>query len=85
MRCVDGYNYPGYVIKLRKALYGLKNSPREWYKTLRAHLLSLGLVACANMRNSVSSLWDTTLLSMISSKTIYKGKHTHAPTGYYYL
>ena len=47
MRCVDGYLYPGYVIKLRKALYGLKNSPREWYKTLRAHLLSLNLVQCA--------------------------------------
>ena len=46
MRCVDGYSYPGFVIKLRKALYGLKNSPREWYKTLRNHLLSLGLVQC---------------------------------------
>ena len=44
MRCVDGYPYPGYVIKLRKALYGLKNSPREWYKTLRKHLESLDLV-----------------------------------------
>ena len=66
MRCVDGYLYPGYVIKLRKALYGLKNSPREWYKTLRAHLLSLNLVQCA----LDACLFMLVINSVTNSKTV---------------
>ena len=38
MYCVDGYNKPDYVIRLQKALYGLRNSPSQWYKHLAAFL-----------------------------------------------
>ena len=38
MYCVDGYNKPDYVIWLQKALYGLCNSPSQWYKHLAAFL-----------------------------------------------
>ena len=41
MHCVQGYERPGYVIKLNRALYGLRNSPREWYTTLTDHLIEL--------------------------------------------
>ena len=43
MHCVQGYERPGYVIKLHRALYGLRNSPREWYTTLTDHLIKIGM------------------------------------------
>ena len=38
----QGYGVNGYVLKLKKALYGLKGSPRAWYEHLKAFLLNLG-------------------------------------------
>ena len=43
---------PNYVCRLNKAIYGLKQSPRAWYKELKKYLLSLGF------RNSMA---DTSL------------------------
>jgi histone deacetylase 1/2 len=34
--------YPGYVYKLNKAIYGLKQSPRAWYSRLSDQLQQLG-------------------------------------------
>lgn len=34
--------HPNYVCKLKKAQYGLKQSPREWYATLSTHLQTFG-------------------------------------------
>ena len=36
--------YPGYVRKLNKAIYGLKQSPRAWYSRLSDRLQQLGFV-----------------------------------------
>ena len=44
MRCIEGYEREGKVIKLLKALYGLRESPRAWYDTLKDRLLEIGLV-----------------------------------------
>lgn len=33
---------PGHVYKLKRAVYGLKQSPREWWKLFRDTLISLG-------------------------------------------
>ena len=44
MHCVQGYEQPGHVIQLNRALYGLKNSPHEWFLTLKGHLRSIGRV-----------------------------------------
>ncbi|XP_028550831.1 uncharacterized protein LOC114579660 [Dendrobium catenatum] len=35
-------NHPHHVCRLKKALYRLKQSPREWFATLTGHLQSLG-------------------------------------------
>jgi histone deacetylase 1/2 len=37
-------NYPNRVCRLQKSLYGLKQSPREWYSKLSSKLQSLGFV-----------------------------------------
>ncbi|MBV5344333.1 MAG: hypothetical protein JZU63_01710, partial [Rhodoferax sp.] len=44
----EGFKVPGkdLVWELRKTLYGLKQSPKEWYKTLRTAPEKLGLVCC---------------------------------------
>jgi Reverse transcriptase (RNA-dependent DNA polymerase) len=38
----EGFEQAGKVCLLHKTLYGLKQSPREWYETLRGFLLSIG-------------------------------------------
>jgi hypothetical protein len=38
----QGYPHPGKVLRLRRALYGLKQSPRMWYRKLRHWLLQNG-------------------------------------------
>ncbi|CEM02628.1 unnamed protein product [Vitrella brassicaformis CCMP3155] len=44
MRCPPGYEKPGHVVRLRKALYGLKEAPRAWNITLHNQLLDRGFV-----------------------------------------
>jgi len=44
MRLPEGYQTPGKVAKLRKCIYGLKQSAREWYACLTALLRELGFV-----------------------------------------
>jgi hypothetical protein len=41
-----GFSEPGKVLKLKKSLYGLKQSPRNHYQNLRSKLEDLGFVAC---------------------------------------
>ena len=40
----EGYKKPGQVLRLLRALYGLKQSPLLWYKDLTATLKELGLL-----------------------------------------
>ncbi|KAI0510265.1 hypothetical protein KFK09_010866 [Dendrobium nobile] len=35
-------SHPTHVCRLHKAIYGLKQSPRQWYNTFTTHLISLG-------------------------------------------
>jgi hypothetical protein len=42
MRMPEGYETPGYVMLIRKALYGLRKSPLLWYEDLTKSLQELG-------------------------------------------
>ncbi|KAL0293414.1 UNVERIFIED_CONTAM: Retrovirus-related Pol polyprotein from transposon TNT 1-94 [Sesamum radiatum] len=45
----DGFTQPGHehlVCKLKKSLYGLKQSPRQWYKRFDSHMLQIGYKRC---------------------------------------
>jgi hypothetical protein len=43
----DGMNIPAEcVLKLNRALYGIKQAPREWHAEIHTFLLSLGYVSC---------------------------------------
>ena len=43
----DGFQVPGkedYVCKLKKSLYGLKQSPRQWYKRFDSYMIEIGYI-----------------------------------------
>ncbi|CEM19559.1 unnamed protein product [Vitrella brassicaformis CCMP3155] len=44
IRCPPGYERPGHLVRLRKALYGLKEAPRAWNITLHNQLYDRGFV-----------------------------------------
>ena len=45
MEMPEGYGEPGMVCRLPKSLYGLKQSPRNWYRLLSSFILTLGWTA----------------------------------------
>ncbi|EED13979.1 hypothetical protein TSTA_102090 [Talaromyces stipitatus ATCC 10500] len=59
---LDGFKQDGQVIKLQRALYGLRRSPQLWQKELTATLLNLGFTQipdeeCLFIKNSVVLLF----------------------------
>ncbi len=47
MEMPQGFEVPGMVCLLKKSLYGLKQSPRNWYKLVSAFIIhELGFTAC---------------------------------------
>ena len=77
MRLPEGYRTAGKVARLRKCIYGLKQSAREWYACLSALLRELGFVIshfdpCVFIHNSESTFIsvyvdDITIIGVPSS------------------
>jgi hypothetical protein len=44
-----GFSKPGKVLRLKKSLYGLKQSPRNFFQHLKSKLESIGFVAATNI------------------------------------
>ena len=47
-RMPQGFAKPGMVLKLKKSLYGLKNSPQNFWLYLKSKLLEIGFVQLSN-------------------------------------
>ena len=66
MKPPPGFETPdGSVLKLKKTLYGLKQSPREWYKTLAEYLKTLGFRQ-SNADTCIFVKWENDELTIIS-------------------
>jgi hypothetical protein len=49
MEQLEGFSQPGHddlVYKLKKSLYGLKQSPRQWYKRFDSYMIKIGYRRC---------------------------------------
>lgn len=46
VQCPEGFEQPGMAFLLRRALYGLKKSPKLWFKELSTTLIELGFRPC---------------------------------------
>ena len=44
MELPEGYEKAGWIVRLLRSLYGLKQSPRRWYSELNTFLISMGFV-----------------------------------------
>ena len=45
----EGFKKPGtknLVCRLKKSLYGLKQSPRQWYKRFDSYMIQIGYAHC---------------------------------------
>jgi len=49
MQQPEGFSQPGHehlVCRLKKSLYGLKQSPRQWYKRFDSYMIQIGYKSC---------------------------------------
>ncbi|CEM18776.1 unnamed protein product [Vitrella brassicaformis CCMP3155] len=62
IRCPPGYEKPGHVVRLRKALYGFKEAPRAWNITLHNELVHRGFTRHAQEHCAYMHKADNILL-----------------------
>ena len=66
MKQPKGYiSDPSLVCKLKKSLYGLKYTPREWYSKMDAFLLSQNFQRCRSDRNVYIQNFDGNLIIIV--------------------
>ena len=62
----DGFSQPGHeylVCRLKKSLYGLKQSLRQWYKRFDSYMIQIGYKSCEyNCCGYAKSLDDGSLI-----------------------
>ena len=67
-----GYREEGMCAKLNKCIYGLKQSPREWYGRLTHHLIPLGFTIMSfNLCILVNNKNNTYIAIYFNDLTLY--------------
>ena len=70
MEQLEGFNQLGHehlVCKLKKSLYGLKQSPRQWYKRFDSYMIKIGYRSCEyNYCVYVRSLDDGSFIFLVT-------------------
>lgn len=59
------FQYPSYVCKLNKALYGLMQAPRAWYDRLKGSLLQWGFQASKSDTSMFVQYFETDILLIL--------------------
>ena len=72
----EGFKKEGKVLQLLRALYGLRQSPRLWYKDLTEALQALGLVLVPDANCLLSNKWLTVLFYVDDILFIYHARDT---------
>ena len=70
----EGFKEAGSVLQLFRALYGLRQSPRLWYKDLTKALQALGLMPVPDANCLLSNEWLTVLYFVDDILCIYHAR-----------
>ncbi|KAJ3454408.1 hypothetical protein MRS44_018302 [Fusarium solani] len=70
----DGYERRGWILKLHKALYGLRRSPLLWQKDLTRTFQQLGLSQCAEDPCICNNSWVTVFFFVDDIVVLYQKK-----------
>jgi hypothetical protein len=85
VRAPDGMDIQdGYVLKLNKALYGIKQAPREWHEEIDRYLRLIGYSPCR--KDSCRAMVGSLIYASISTRPDIThavnmiSRHMNAPT-----
>ena len=73
----EGFREPGKVLQLKKALYGLRQSPKLWYDHLTSTLKQLGLSLVPDASCLMTNEWLTALYYVDDILFIYHARNAH--------
>lgn len=74
----DGYQRPGWVIQLIRALYGLRRSPLLWQRDLLSTFEELGLAKCNEDPCVCNNSWATVFFFVDDIVLLYRKQHQQA-------
>ena len=75
--CAEGYEHPGFVLWVQRALYGLKTSLILWYKEFTHTLEELGLNPVSGINCMFANDWLILIFYVDDILAVYDSKHEY--------